>query len=241
MKKIIKVSGSIYKKEELMSLDKIGLPNTTVLEATHPYAHYYGQVPQASKPNSIFLLTTRFYYLEEILSLVNQVSDCLEDDISFASAYLEYNGKQYPAIRLKHFPNYERLAYLQNCLKEVGMEFFPKIQFEGKSLSRVQKFFEMREVEPGIYFDDLENNKGYIFCDTQFNNQQFELTMQRIKNNSNCGLVDAVHGDILLDGILVKIIRVFAEGIQASTLKCIKSEFNKSFSGMERKSKVAFF
>jgi len=241
MKKIIKVTGSIYKEELLMPLEKHIMPNTTVLEATHPYAHYYGQVPQVPKPNSLFLLTRKFYFLEEFLALVNQVSDCWQDQINFATAYLEYKGKQYPAIRLKHFPNYERLTYLQNCLKDVGMEFMPKIQFEGKSASRVQKFFEMYEIEPGIYFDNEERNKGYIFCDTQFNNQQFELTLQRLRNNSSCGLLDAVQGDILVDGILVKIIRVYAEGIQPSQLKCIKSEFNKSFSGIERKDKVEFF
>jgi hypothetical protein len=224
-----------------MPVEKNVLANSTVLEATHPYADYYGHVPQASSPNSIFLLTERFYFLEEILALVDQVCDCMDDNINFASASLEYNMKQYPAIRLKHFPDYDKLAYLQNCLKQVGVEFSPKIHFEGKSKSRVQKFFEMREIEPGIYFDNLENNKGYIFCDAQFNTEQFELTIQRLKNNSNCGMLDAVHGDVMLDGILVKIIRVFAENIQASSLKCIKSEFNKTFSGVKKKDKAVFF
>lgn len=240
MKKIIKAPGSIYKEEVLMPLEKNVLPNTNVLEATHPYADYYGHVPKVPKPNSIFLLTRKFYYLEEVLALVSQVSECLQDDINFASAYLEYKGKQYPAIRIKHFPDYNRLLYLQNCLNEEGLEFLPKINFEGKSVSRVQKFFEMREVEPGIYMDNQESNKGYILCDKQFTSQHFNLTIQRLKNNGNCGLLDAVYGDIMLDGILVKIIRVFAEGIQTSLLKCIKAEFDKSFVGMVRKDKVPF-
>lgn len=240
MKKIIRVPGSIYKEEVLMPLEQNVMPNTNVLEATHPYANYYGHVPQVPKPNSIFLLTRKFYYLEEVLALVSQVADCLQDEINFASAYLEYKGKQYPAIRIKHFPDYNRLGYLQNCLHEEGLEFLPKLHFEGKSVSRVQKFFEMREIEPGIYFDNQESNKGYILCDKQFSSQHFNFTIQRLRNNGNCGLLDAVHGDIILDGILVKIIRVFSEGIKASLLKCIKSEFDKSYVGMVRKDKVPF-
>jgi len=240
MKKIIRAPGSIYKEEVLMPIVQNVMTNTTVLEASHPYAHYYGQVPQTPKPNSIFILTRKFYYLEELLSLVSEVADCLQDEINFASAHLDYKGKQYPAVRIKHFPDYDRLKYLQNCLKEEGLEYLPKIDFSGKSISRVQKFFEMREVEPGIYMDNQENNKGYILCDKQFSSQHFNLTIQRLRNNGNCGLLDAVHGDIMLDGILVKIIRVFAEGIQTRSLKCIKAEFDKSFAGMVRREKVPF-
>ena len=241
MKKIIRVPGSIYKTEFLQPVEKTVLKDTTVLEATHPYANYYGQVPQVAKPNSIFLLTNRFYYLEEILALVSQVSDCLQDEIDFATASVNFNGRQFPAIRLKHFPDYNRLINLQRCLKAEGVDFISNNQIKGTATSRVQKIFELRELEPAIYIDNVEKNKGYVFCDSQFNLYQFEKTLQQLKNNGKCGLMDVVQGEILLDGILVKIIRVFAEGIGSTALKCIKSEFDRAFSGKKQRAKVELF
>lgn len=241
MNKIIRVPGSIYKSEFLQSVEKTVIENTTVLEATYPYDNYYGQVPQIATPNSIFLLTQQFYFLEEILALISQVSICLQDEIDFATASINYNGRQFPAIRLKHFPDYNRIINLQRCLKAEGVRFILNNQIKGNATSRVQKFFELRELEPAIYIDNTEKNKGYVFCDNQFNLHQFEKTLQQLKNNGKCGLMDVVQGEILIDGILVKIIRVFAEGIGSTTLKCIKAEFDRAFSGKGQRAKVEPF
>lgn len=227
MRKLVTAIGSIYKTEKLVPLKFQSQKRCCILEAIHPYADYYGHVPGKSKPNSLFLLTEKPYFLEEVLALANGLSACYREEIKFASAKLEFNGAFYPAIRIKHFPNYEKLPDLKACLHDLGVSFQSKVNISGQINTRVQKVFKLEEIEPGIYSDQIEKNKGYIFCDCYINAGQFLLLQKSLRNNSQCGVHDAVHGEIIVDGMLVKIIRVYAERLQIELLKCIRSEFDR--------------
>ena len=67
----MKTIGTITKTESLIPIDYNVLKHTCVLEANKPYADYYGLTPIESKPHSIFLITKRFYSLDEIISVTN--------------------------------------------------------------------------------------------------------------------------------------------------------------------------
>jgi len=227
MKKSVIAIGSIYKTEKLVPLEMQSQKKCCILEAIHPYAGYYGHIPGKTKPNSLFLLTKKPYFLEEVLALANSLSLCYRDDIRFASAQLEFNHQFFPAIRVKHFPDYQKLNDLQTCLSDLGVDFQSKVTISGWVKTRVQKVFHLEEIEPGIYSDRVEKNKGYVFCDRYIDGKQFSQLEKSLKHNSGCGMHDAVHGEIMLDGMLVKIVRVYAERLQIELLKCVKSEFDK--------------
>ncbi len=53
---LIKVCGSITKKESMASVTYNILKNTCVAEANFPYSGYYGSVPEQADLNSLFLL-----------------------------------------------------------------------------------------------------------------------------------------------------------------------------------------
>ena len=54
---LIKVCGSITKKESLIPVNYNILKNTYDAEANNPYFGYYGMVPEQANPNSLFLFT----------------------------------------------------------------------------------------------------------------------------------------------------------------------------------------
>ncbi len=227
MKKSVSAIGSIYKTEKLVPLEIQSQKKCCILEAIHPYAGYYGHVPGKTKPNSLFILTKKPYFLEEVRALANSLSLCYRDDIQFASAQLEFNHQFYPAIRVKHFPDYQKLSELHTCLSDLGVSFQSKVTISGPVKTRVQKVFQLEEIEPGIYSDQIEKNKGYVFCDRYINDEQFLQLQKSLRHNSSCGVHDAVHGEIMVDGMLVKIIRVYAERLQIELLKCVKREFDR--------------
>ncbi|MEN8118121.1 MAG: hypothetical protein ABFS16_14145 [Bacteroidota bacterium] len=227
MEKLINVTGSIAKTEKLVPVKANILENTCVAEATSPYAHYYGQVPQKPKPNSLFLFTTKFYFLEEIMGFAQAVEKCLLEKINIASAVLELKGKQYPAIRIKNFPDYSQLPSLQSCLTSQGVEFTPKLNLQGELKSRISKLFVLKELAPGFYSDATEENKGYFTIDKKLSTADFESILMRIRNNSVCKLFDAEHGEILNNGEVIEIVRVFAESLELPLIKCVKEQFEK--------------
>lgn len=227
MKKEVHLSGLIIKHEKLIPIDLRHLENVCVAEATNPYANYYGHVPRKAKPNSLFLFTKRFYYIEEIISYAKKVEKCLFERINIASASIEFGKKQYPAIRLKNFPDYKQLDNLQSCLSDQGVEFDNKIHPEGDVKAKISKLFVLDEVEPGFYLDLVEDNKGYFTYPDRLSDDDFSRIMTQIKNNGNCALFDAVKGEILVNGQINEIVRIFSEGLNPKELKCIKKEFDK--------------
>jgi hypothetical protein len=230
MKNIVYLSGSISKKEVLIPLQSNILKNTFVAEAAYPYANYYGRVPLKPKPNSLFLLTKKFYFLEEILSSAQNIEHCLLENINIAASFIEFNKKQFPAIRIKNFPNYDQLASLQSCLVEFGIEFAPQIRIEGEIRARINKLFELKELETDFYMDTIEENKGYFIHHGKLSPEAFEDTVSKIRNNGTCKLFDAVQGEILKDGKVYEFVRIFAEGLDISLLKCVRNQFEKLLS-----------
>ena len=88
--KKIKTCGSITKLESLIPVDYFILKNTYVLEAEDPYPGYYGKVPKQTKPNSLYLITNRYYRLDEILRFIKKMDNFNTGEISFATAILDF-------------------------------------------------------------------------------------------------------------------------------------------------------
>lgn len=225
MKNTIHFQGSIRKKEFLVPIKTNILKNTIVSEASNPYAEYYGQLPRKAEPNSIFLHTNKFYFLEEILSYSQGLEKCLRDTLNIASAYIEINKKQYPAIRIKQFTDYSQIEKLQTCLAKQGVEFSEKFQFNGEVDVRINKIFHLEEIGNTLFIDLTEDHKGYITHETPLTSEEFEEKITAVKNNHACKLFDAVRGELLINGKVVELVRVYSEALDLKLLECIKKGF----------------
>ncbi|MDX8339469.1 hypothetical protein SLH46_09770 [Draconibacterium sp. IB214405] len=227
MKNTIQVNGIIYKYEKLVQIPLNTPYNVYIAEASTPYADYYGQVPRMAKPNSIFLFTKNFYFLEELICYSSTIEKCLLEHINIASAVVESGGKQYPAIRIKDFPDYSQLVKLQDCLTKNNVEFTDKLSFDGEVKTKVSKPFILEELEPDFYMDQVEEHKGYIVINRHFNAEEFESAIKQIRYNGVCKLFDAEQGELYYDGKLVHIVRIFSEALDLAMLKCLQKEFSK--------------
>jgi hypothetical protein len=227
MKNQVILSGSISKKEILVPIEANILENTFVTEAANPYANYYGRLPQKPKPNSLFFYTKKFYFLEEILSFTQDLEKCLLEKINIASSLIELNNNQYPAIRVKNFPDYSRLVLLQQCFISHGVELATKLNIKGEVKARINKLFVLQEIETDIYLDTIEEHKGYFIPKKKILAENFEEVISMVKNNTECKLFDAVQGKVLKNGEVREIIRIFAEGLDVQLLKCLKDRFYK--------------
>lgn len=225
MKSPLHVCGSIIKQEVLSQIKSNILPDTFVAEAPHPYADYYGRFPEKAKPNSIFLFTRKLYLLEDVLDLKKSTANCKLDDLNLAIALIDINEKQYPAIRLKFFPDYERLHELQECFLKQGIQFAHPTHISGTHHASIHKLFKLDEIGEGIFIDLIEANKGYFMIDRSIDPNEFNDIHTFIRNNGACRLFDAEQGKILLNGKVQHLVRVYAEGIDRTLLQCIQKQF----------------
>ncbi|NQU52949.1 MAG: hypothetical protein HQ522_10470 [Bacteroidetes bacterium] len=226
--KLLKVCGSITKTESLIPIQFNILEQSWIAEANLPYSHYYGQVPKKAKPNSVFLFTKRFFSLEEVLRFSIAIEG-YSDKLNIASATIEHQNRQYPAIRIKKFPDYEHLHLLQKCFVQQGVELGTKVNFVTKAKTVINKCFELQELDEDIYLDNEDENKGYIFVQKRIDRDNFDKLILKVKNNGNCKFFDAVPGGLIIDSKSKDIIRIFAEGLNLELLKCIKYELRMNF------------
>jgi hypothetical protein len=224
---IIRVCGSIVKKESLAALRNNILENTCVAEANMPYANYYGNVPEKANPNSLFLFTKQYYTLEEVLRFAQKISSCVMENVNVAASILSFQNSQLSAIRIKNFPDYSHLSHIQKCFASQGVEFAKKIYFESEALVKTNKCFILEEIDEGIYMDNTEENKGYILIDKLLNQEEFIILSAQLKNNCSCCLFDAAKGGIIVDSEVKEIFRVYSEKLELAHLKCIQTEINK--------------
>lgn len=162
MKHQLTLSGTIRKKETLEPIINNVIANTSVSEATNPYANYYGQLPQKAKPNSLFFHTQQFFFLEDILSLSSQIESCLHEKINLACALITYNNRQYPAIRIKNFPNYSLIKNLQQCLIAQGIEFSSQVRLQGEFQVVIKKKLFWRKLTTVYILIPLKRTKGIL-------------------------------------------------------------------------------
>ena len=225
---LIKVCGSITKKESLIPVNYNILKNTYVAEANNPYFGYYGMVTEQANPNSLFLFTTHYYTLEEVLRFTQNIDSCYMEKVNVATASLDFGHHKYFAIRVKYFPDYEHIHLLQSyCIKE-GVEFIKKVHMSDFAFVKVNKYFVLEEIEEGIYFDKKEDHKGYITIPKQISNSEFSNILIDIRNNADCKLFDATIGAMIINSRVKDIIRIYSENLNVQLLKCIKERFAKS-------------
>ena len=112
---ILRTIGSITKKESLANVSGDIIKNTTVAEADKPYSHYYGQLPEKTKPNSLFIFTENEYSLEEVLRYTQNIEFCSKNQVNVASALIYFAEHTVPALRIRNFPDYQANFDLEDC------------------------------------------------------------------------------------------------------------------------------
>jgi len=224
--KLIHSCGSIIKEESIAPITVHIVSHTVVAEANKPYANYYGVAPfyMPTKPNSLFLFTQEFYTLEEVLRFSKLIDIGCSEKLNVAVSVLNFGNEHYPAIRIKNFPDYQKIENLQSCLMEQGVEFAKKVHLSEKALIKTSKCFLLEKTAEGIYLDHNQSKTGYVALQRLFSKQEFNEAIDAIRNNLNSPLFDAARGAMILDGTITDVVRVYSEQINADLLHLIQNQ-----------------
>ena len=73
-KNLIETFGYIKKEQNLSTVENNIIPNTLVLESIHPFKGFHGaNLPEESKPRSLFLVLSKDYSFEEIARITKKI------------------------------------------------------------------------------------------------------------------------------------------------------------------------
>ncbi|SMO67426.1 hypothetical protein SAMN06265379_104310 [Saccharicrinis carchari] len=227
---IIERYGNLLKEEQLVTMDEKILPNTFVLEAPEPfpgYYGYYGETPQDSKPLYIYLVIDHLYTLEEVtrarLNIKKYFPSYFHADAGTVTIY----NKTHHVIRVRHLDEYDQIKALQTAFMDEGIVFKrkPSKKIHSTGIIRLKKFFKLRQVEPGLYFDEVEKDHGYISIPRFVKWAEFEELTRKAKNNWSGGMFDSALGHFHNNFEIEDMIRIYNPHIDIDLLHMVQKTY----------------
>lgn len=223
---IIETIGNIQKKEDLVFFENP--QNILAFETAHAYPGYNGIVPQDYNPNSIFLATKEQYLTEDVFVHSQNIRNKVDFSFDSALAYIYYQNKKIPTIRIRDVKNYSFIPELINSYVEEGIQFEKK---KGKdkfnTLIQVKKEFYLEPMDNGCYKDLSDSTMYYIEIPRQLSWEEFEKVALDVKYN-NAGLnFDAASSLFYRSKSVVFAVRIFKEGLIMEELELLKEQFLK--------------
>jgi hypothetical protein len=228
--KLIQICGSIIKEESIVPITANIMEHTFVAEANLPYSNYYGVAPfnMPTKPNSLYFFTEHYYTLEEAHRYAQLIDLCCIQTLNIAVSVLEFTDGQYPAIRIKNFPDYKMIHKIQECFVEQGVKFAKKVNIGKTAVIRTNKCFSLEKIDENIYLDHLQEKTAYIALPKLIKYEKYLEVIDDVRNNTNCAMFDAARGAMFLDSKITDIIRIYSGQLDINLLKCIQKRFEKA-------------
>jgi len=225
-KVIIETVGTISKKEDLVFFENPS--NILAFETAHAYPGYNGIVPQNYDPNSLFLITKERYLTEKIFRVSQNVRKKVDFSFNAAFATVNYQNKEYPAIRLKDLKNYSFIPELLNEYVEQGVHFEKTRSVKSvNTLIQVTKEFHLEPLENGCYKDLSDNQMYYFEIPEDISWDKFEKIITDIKYNATDINFDAAQSLFYRVQKVVDAVRIYKKGLSLEELELIKEKFLK--------------
>ena len=222
--------GSLIKEEEFELIEGAILPNTFVLESKNPFPgfyEYYDNLQKDVTPHYIYLVTDKKYNLETFTRVTQKIMADTNKKYHAAIGTITIFNTVYNIIRVRRIEQYTDIKELQASYISSGINFMNKpTNFNyDKGITRLNKFFSLKKVEDGFYFDSVEANHGYFTIPQSLAWREFEELTKQVRYNMDMFHFDASIGFIYIKFRAVDIIRVYAENLDLEKLKQIRTKY----------------
>ncbi len=149
------------------------------------------------------------------------------EKLDVASAVIDFTNHYNFAIRVRDFPEYKHIHWLQSCYISKGISFTRKIENLNPAKITVYKQLNVDEYKEGIYLNKNNRYKGYITVPEHITETDFSEFLVYVRNNKSCELFDAAMGTMEINSNANEILRIYAEKLTPELLVCIKKTFTK--------------
>ena len=227
-KRVIETIGTISKEEILCSLHEDLSNKAMILESKFPFPGYYHVHPMGAsqQPKSLFFITKKKFDEEFIIRASRKIAS--ETGIGFDGAPGRIKVYNIPThcIRIKNLKNYQEVSTLVEAFKNQGFDFqkYTKIN-DYNSVIRIQKFFELKEIEKGIYQDAAQSSSYYFEIPKLLTWEEFAKITMSIKHNIEHSGYDAAMGTIYRGHRIIDMVRIFDSNCSEYILEKIRNSY----------------
>ena len=220
----IEVFGTIHKRETVSTIDDKVEPGTLVFEALEPFPGYYHETPFDIKPIYMYIALQEHYPLENIIRATEKIEKVFDKKFDAGKGFLKIYNTSYNVLRVRHLNRYDLIGTLQKAYSDNGIHFSNKNKksLKEKAQIKVVKFFNLKEIDEGIYLDNKEQFHAYIelpeFCEWD----DFNDLSNRVKYNWQESKFDAAMGSFYYKGRLREFVRIYSNKISIGYLQKLK-------------------
>ncbi len=219
--------GKITLQENVSPIERNKLSGTFVIHIPNPLASYYSRFTEVNRPNSIIFFTKKPVSFERILRATKIINEKHNLKLNGAKSEATIGSQKYSGIRVTGIERYTNIDMVQAAYQENGFEFRKNVRL-GKgtdALIRVNKFFDMVDVEDKIFHSPNNKDRFYFEIPRYINWDDFRKITFEIKNNISVSNFDIAKGIIYEKDGITDILRVIKPNITLDMVRQIRDKY----------------
>ncbi len=229
--KVRELIGKITLQENISPIERNKVNGSFVIHIPNPLASYYSRFTEVNRPNSIVLVTKDPVSFEKILRATSKINQMLGLSIHGAKCELMIGRHKYSGIRLMDIDRYTKIEMIQKAYQEEGFNFHKNVKLETgtDALIRVNKFFNIIDVDDHIYQSPNNRDRFYFDIPRDVEWEEFREMTFDIKNNVAITNFDIAKGIFYEKDGITDVIRVIKPGLTLDMVKTIRQKYLEKF------------
>ncbi|WP_163715887.1 hypothetical protein [Mangrovibacterium lignilyticum] len=223
-KNAIEVFGTIRKQETVMTIDDKVQTGTLVFEALSPFPGYYHETPFGANPIYMYLALQTQYPLMDIIRATQKVEKVFNEKFDAGKGFIELVDTTYNVLRIRHLNRYDLIGDLQKAYNDQGIYFMVKSKkgLEATAQIKVVKFFNLTQIDEGIYLDNKEDFHAYVELPKELSWEDFNALSNRVSYNWEESKFDAAQGAFIHNGVLHEFVRIYSTKLNLEYLQALR-------------------
>ena len=225
--KKMEVFVNLTKVDTVVAIDEKILPGSLVFDSLNPFPGYYHEGPTESKPIYIYLVLARQYPLEEIIRATQNIENEYKIKFDAGKGYMNIGSEYLNVIRLRHIPQPDMVAKLQEAYQNQGVQFLMHKKLKGKFEVKVKvvKFLVLEVLGEGICLNSEDPTFAYIDVPKYMNTETFLKVSMDVKYNWDGHEFDAARASFYNEGKLHEAVRIRSDKMDLDYLSKIRKLF----------------
>lgn len=218
--------GKIIIQENIDTVNENKLPNTFVINVPDPYKNYYGRFSEIVKPVSIIFVTKTPNSFEKILRVTKKINEKYHLKLDGAKCEVTMNSRKLEGVRVKGINRFHEIGQIQQYYKDEGYDFAKSEKFaSSEALIRINRFFNIEELDKGIYHSKDEDNTYYVEVPRYMGWDEFKKLTYDVKHNITESNYDIAKGIFYVNHGITEILRIVKPKATLELLKTIQQKY----------------
>ncbi|MDP3314234.1 hypothetical protein [Lutibacter sp.] len=218
--------GKLIIQENIDTVDTNKIPNTFVINVPDPFESYYCRFTDINKPVSIIFVTKTPNSFEKILRVTRTINKEHNLNLNGAKCEITIKNRKLNGVRIKGINRYTEIEQIQQYYKAAGYDFAKSEKFKDtEALIRINRFFELEELEEGIYKSLNDTDVHYIEVPRYMSWEEFKVATYEIKHNINDSNYDIAKGILYANEGITEILRIVKPKASIELLRTIQKKY----------------